>query len=107
MALVPILSQLNPVQNLTSYFFTIHFISSSHLRLGLPFKFSGKDFLCVLHLSHAFYMFAHLILLDFITLITFGKSLNYEGPHYALLSSLQPLPPTWVQILFSNTQSII
>jgi len=35
-ALVPILSQMNPVHTFQPYHPKIHFILSSHLRLGLP-----------------------------------------------------------------------
>jgi hypothetical protein len=36
---------------------------------------------------------AHLILLDFITLIIFGEGTNYAAPHYAAFSSLLSLHP--------------
>jgi hypothetical protein len=45
---------------------------------------------------------AHLILLDFINLIIYGKSISYEAPHYAIFSNLLSLRSSSVQI-FSST----
>jgi hypothetical protein len=45
---------------------------------------------------------AHLILLDFIILVTFGEGRSYEAPHYAIFSNLMLLHVSSVQI-FSST----
>jgi hypothetical protein len=59
--LVPILSQMNPVQTSPHYFPKIYFIVilPSTLRSSewfLPFEFSDHNILCISHLFHACYM---------------------------------------------------
>jgi len=64
--------------------------------LSLPFGYSDQNFVRIFHLSHACYMYTNLIILHLITLITFG----------AVLSSLPPLPPSYVQIFSSAPCSV-
>jgi hypothetical protein len=46
------------------------------------------------------------ILVDFITLIIFGKRADYETPHRSVFSSIPQLPPSFLSNLFSNTLSV-
>jgi len=59
----------------------------------LPFRFSNHNFVCSSHLSHACYM-PCISILTLITLIMLVKCTSYEAPHYAVFSSLPPLPPS-------------
>jgi hypothetical protein len=47
---------------------------------------------------------AHPKLLDFITIIIFEKTANYEAHNYAVFSSLQLIPPSYIQIFSSVLQ---
>jgi hypothetical protein len=55
---------------------------------------------------------AHLILIDFITLITFYEGKIYEAPYYAVFSRLSPTsflldPNIFLSTLFSNMVYLI
>jgi hypothetical protein len=49
---------------------------------------------------------AHHILFDLITPIILVKRTSYEAPHYAVFSSLLPLPPLGPNILISTLFSV-
>jgi hypothetical protein len=44
---------------------------------------------------------AHLTLLDLITVIILANRTSYEAPHYAVFTSLLPLPPSQLKIFSS------
>jgi len=84
--LVPILSHMNRVHNLSSYSFKFHFINIIlHLQLGHPNGFIPSGFLTkTLHvslLSHAHHMASQILII-----ITSDKEQYYESPHYAVFS---------------------
>jgi len=97
--LVHILSQMTPVHILPPCFPKIHsniiFPSTPRpSKLTLLFMFSNKNILLISHFFHRCYVLRHLILLNLITRIVVVEVHNYEAPHYAVLSSLPPHPPS-------------
>jgi hypothetical protein len=91
--LVSILSQINPVRTVPSYFSKSTVILSSNLHLRLPsywslFLTSQQNLVCIPILPHACYMPAHLILHDLIVVIVFGEVNKLWSP--SLCSCLQP-----------------
>jgi hypothetical protein len=110
--LVPVLIQMHP-QSTLSYpiYLRSILILFSHLRLGLPsgFQFFQTKILYTFPIYHTRATFpTHLILLDLITLITFGVSYKLWSP--SLCSHLQPStgfscfgPNILLSTLFSNT----
>ena len=104
--IIPILSRINSVPRIDTYFFKVHSISS-HLRLvlpngiflvGLPIKIL-KEFL---HSSILATWPAHLNLLDLITLTTLGEWYKYKVPHCGSFSSPHS-HPSWAQIFASRS----
>ena len=75
--LVPILSQINPAQAVSSYFLKIYFNvilqSTPCVQRSLPFRFHHQNSVCISLLSHTNHSPptppVQLILLDFIVLI--------------------------------------
>jgi hypothetical protein len=68
----------------------------------LPVWFSDQSFVFISHLSPIRAICpSHLILLNLISLIIFVERTNYEARHYAVSSSLQPLPYPSVQMFSS------
>jgi hypothetical protein len=74
----PLLIQMNPIYNLPSYSFNIHFIiifpstpqfSNGTFSFRLPYQYFSSNFLC----SHACHMHLKFIPLNFIVLIICGK----------------------------------
>jgi hypothetical protein len=106
--LLPILSQIDPVDTIPSYRFLLRyiFILSTHLRLDLPSCLYPSSFST--NILHAFSSppiratcTAHIILLDLIILIMFGEEYNYVAPRYAVSSNLPSLHLSSIQIFSS------
>jgi hypothetical protein len=83
-------------------------ILSSYLRLGPPSDLFPPD--SPTKILYAFLMFplcstcsGHLIVLDLIIVIIFGESRSYEAFHYAILSNLLWLHPSYVQVTAQET----
>jgi len=99
--LVPTLSWKN--QSTPSHLISLRsiVILSSHICLGLPFRFSNQNTVYIPHISYACYMTIHFIVLGLITLAIFMRRTSYEVPHYVVFSSFPQLTPPEIQIFSS------
>jgi len=109
--LVPILSQMNPVHALLSYFFKIYsdiIFPSTHTSFewSLFCRFFDQNYVRIFLLPIRATSLVHLILFDLITLIVFGEAFKLQSS--SLCSFLQPsttsslLDGNILRNLFSN-----
>jgi hypothetical protein len=88
--LVPVLSQVHPVQNLPPYFpkilSNIILLSMpTSFERSLPFRFPDQNLLCIFHLFHSCYMLAYLMLVDLITLKIYVAAPYSQAPSIYVL----------------------
>ena len=100
--IIPILSRINQIPRINTYFFQIHSNLSSHLRLGLPkglfpVGVSVNIYKALLPSSILATWPTHLNLLDLSTLTILG-----EVPHCGAFSTPHP-HPSWTQIFASGS----
>jgi hypothetical protein len=76
------------------HFDIIFTFTSRSSEWSLPFRFPTKILNAFLISYHACYTPAHLSPLDLITLIILGEAYKLKAPHYAIFSSIPPLPPS-------------
>jgi len=98
--LVSILRQMNPVHTFPPYFPKVHSnimfpCTSRSSERSLSFRFSDQNF--VMHFSSPLYV----LHAPFIPQWYLVRCTSYEAPHYAVFSSLPPLPPSEVQMFSS------
>jgi len=103
----PSLTQMNPFHPFPSHLTRCLLILYSHL----SFRFSNQNFELICHPSHVWHMSTHVILLDFVTVITVGVA--YKLRSSTLCSLLHPpttstllRPNILLTILFSNTRNL-
>jgi hypothetical protein len=103
--LVPINSQLNPVQAFQPYLCKIRFnslgLSSGHFLSGFPTKTPYSFLFSLIRATRS----DHLTFLDFMTLlinIWWGVGYNYEAPHYEICPTLSLRLPSYAQISLSG-----
>jgi hypothetical protein len=82
--LVPVVSQMHPAHTFPPCFPKIRSdVTVTSMRRfyewSLPFVFPNQNIVCISHLSHAFHLPVHLILLDSTTLTVFGEAYNYDA----------------------------
>jgi hypothetical protein len=105
--LVSILSQINLIHTIPSHLSKIHFISSTHLRLGL---LSGSYRLTI-HQDPVFTSFpliratwlAHFILIDLTILVILGEEYNVLILKIVLT---KPIAVAWTVFALSNTEIV-
>jgi hypothetical protein len=93
-SLVLILSQINLVHNFPPYFSKNHsnvILQSSYMssEMSLPFGISDENFVCIYHIPMLAPCPVHLILLDLISLMSFGEACKLWN---FLLCSLAAFP---------------
>jgi hypothetical protein len=98
---------MNPLNITPSYFSKIHFILSTHLRLGLPsghFPSGSPTKILYAFLFSLCVLSALSIILNLLLLIVFREKWKYGAPH-AVFSARLSLHPFWFQIFSSAPSS--